>query len=156
MKRFALPLLLLLASCASSPTEVDYCRGLGVEQGNPEYANCTQYYFEQDASFRADRAICDQEADMTYPRTLYSRPTSYPVRVYSPYGGFARTEMVHVGADYQQIAQVDALRMRIIAPCMESRGWNSGLNWQAGRHPVNMRPIKQPKPAVVPPLPWAK
>lgn len=155
MKTIAIVLLLVVAGCASAPTEVDYCRSLGVEQGHPEYANCTAYYFDQDAAFKADRTICSQEADMTYPPTLYSRPMSYPVRVFSPYG-FSRTEMVHVGADYQQIAQVDALRMRIIGPCMEARGWNSPGSWQAGRHPVNMRPIKQPKPALVPPLPWQK
>lgn len=155
MKRYALTVMLVLAGCASTPSEVDYCRSLGVEQGNPEYARCTQYYFEQDAAFRADRTICSQEADLTYPPTLYSRPMSYPVRVFSPYG-YPRTEMVHVGADYQQIAQVDALRMRIIGPCMQSRGWNSPGSWQAGRHPVNMRPMNQPKPGAVPPLPWQK
>lgn len=149
MKRPIMIALLLLGGCAGSPTEADYCRGFGIEPGNPEYARCTQYYFEQDAAFRADGAICAQEADMTYPQSLYSRPTSFPVRVYGARGGFPHTEMVHVGADYQQIAQVDALRMRIIAPCMQKRGWVSPTSWQAGR-------TARPQAAPNAPLPWQK
>lgn len=151
MKRLLLPLsLLLVANCASAPDEQDYCRSMGIEQGNPEFVNCTQYYFQQQSIFANDRAFCDIEADQTYPRSLYSRPTSYPVRYWGPYG--PRTEMVHVGADYQQIAQVDALRMRIIGPCMQSRGWNSPLTWQAGRM-TNARVVRPTAPK---PLPWAK
>lgn len=150
MKRLLVPVaLLVLASCASAPDEQDYCRSFGIEGGNPEYAKCTQYYFQQEAEFAADRAVCAREADMVYPTTLYSRPMSYPVRVYSPYGGFPRTEMVHVGADYQQIAEVDRLRMSIIEPCMRKRGWQSGATWQAGR-------IAPAKAAAAKPLPWAK
>ncbi len=153
MKRLLLPLLLLsLTSCVGAPDEMDYCRSMGVEQGNPEFVSCTQYYFQQEAAFGGDRAVCDLDADLTYPRSLYSRPTSYPVRVYNPYGGFAHTEMVHVGADYQQIAQVDALRMRIIGPCMQARGWNSPLTWQAGRH-TNAKVVK---PKASQSLPWLK
>lgn len=153
MKRLLFPIsLMLLASCATVPDEQDYCRSFGVEQGNPEFVSCTQYYFQQQALFQGDRAACAIEADQTYPRSLYSRPTSYPVRVYNPYGGFPRTEMVHVGADYQQIAQVDALRMRIIGPCMQARGWNSPLSWQAGRT-TNARVVRPTAPKS---LPWLK
>ncbi len=150
MKRLLLPLLLIgLAGCSSPPDEQDYCRSFGVESGNPEFVRCTQYYFQQEAAFAADRAVCAREADQVYPTTLYSRPMSYPVRVYSPYGGFARTEMMHVGADYQQIAEVDRLRMSIIHPCMRKLGWESGATWQAGR-------IAPSKAVLVKPLPWTK
>lgn len=163
MKRLTLPaLLLVLAGCASAPDEQDYCRSFGVGSDHPEFAKCTQFYFQQEAEFRADRAICAREADRTYPPSLYSRPMSYPVRSYGPgigfgagpfgysHGGFPRTEMVHVGADYQQIAEVDRLRMTIIQPCMQKLGWNSGETWQAGRAAKITRPTA-PKP-----LPWVK
>ena len=173
MKRLFVPIVLLsLAGCASAPDEADYCRGFGVEEGNPEFAKCTQYYFQQQAVFDADRAVCNAEADKTYPPTLYSRPTSYPARFYGGrgfgtgvgfsrggmglgfgsggYGGFgSHTEMVHQGADYQQIAEVDRLRMTIIEPCMRQRGWASGATWQSGRvAPTKAVPAK--------PLPWLK
>lgn len=131
MKRLGAALLLVLAGCGSSQN--DYCASYGVYEGNPEYGRCLNYYQQQEALFANDRALCALQADQTYPPTLYSRPTSYPVRVYGR-GGFPHTEMVHVGADYQQIAEVDRLRMTIIGPCMQQRGWNSGATWQAGRH----------------------
>lgn len=161
MKHLLISALLVVAGCASQPTESDYCRSLGVDSGHPEYANCTGYYFQQEAAFAADRAVCDQQAEATYPKSLYSRPTSFPVRSYGPrfgfgagpfgysHGGFSRTEMVHVGADYQQIAEVDRLRMSIIQPCMQKRGWQSGATWQAGR----IAPVKA---VTTKPLPWRK
>lgn len=165
MKRLVfVSLLVAVGGCASAPDEQDYCRSYGVEQGNPEFAKCTDHYFQQEAIFGADRAVCDREADITYPKSLYSRPTSYPARFYGGSGigfsrggfgggygglGFGRTEMVHVGADYQQIAEVDRLRMTIIEPCMRKRGWQSGQTWQAGRiAPTKAVPSK--------PLPWVK
>lgn len=168
MKRLLVPFtLLLLAGCASAPDEQDYCRSFGVESGNPEFAKCTQYYFQQEAEFRADRAVCAREADVTYPTSLYSRPTSYPARFYGGSGlgfsrggfgggaggiGFGHTEMVHVGADYQQIAEVDRLRMTIIEPCMRKLGWQSGMSWQAGR----AVPAKVVRPTALKSLPWLK
>ena len=161
MKQLLIPALFILAGCASQPSESDYCRSVGVDPGHPEYANCTAYYFQQEAAFAADRAVCDRQADATYPKTLYSRPTSFPVRSYGPrfgfgagpfgysHGGFAHTEMVHVGADYQQIAEVDRLRMSIIQPCMQTRGWQSGATWQAGR-------IVSARAVPITPLPWRK
>jgi hypothetical protein len=142
--RYALLLsLLLVGSCASPQNE--YCASFGVQEGHPEFGRCLQYYAQQESAFEGDRAVCASQADQTYPPSLYSRPTSYPVR-YPGYGGFGRTEMVHVGADYRVNAQLDALRMRIIEPCMQSRGWNSGATWQAGRHAIT--------PQRVTPLPW--
>lgn len=133
MKRlFLLPFLLLATSCTAP--ENQYCDSFGLRQGDAEYQKCLGYYFEQQNAFNADRMVCDAQADVTYPPSLYSRPQSFPVRTYGYRDGFAHTEMVHVGTDYQQNAQIDALRMRIIEPCMQSRGWNSGATWTAGRH----------------------
>jgi len=145
---------LMLAGCASAPQQDRYCEGFGLKPGDGEYAKCTQYYFQQQAVFDKDLGYCKAEADVTYPPSLYSRPYSYPVRTHSIYGGFGRTEMVHMGADYQQHAALDAKRMEIIAPCMQMRGWNSPVTWQAGRHAENTRPMFQPLPRLVPPLPW--
>lgn len=142
MKRFSILLFAMLASCAT-PQE-DYCARYNVHPGDGEYGNCTRYFDQQQAMFQTDRAVCSVEADRTYPKSLYSRPTSFPVR-YVGRGGFGHTEMVHVGADYQQIAEVDRLRMTIIEPCMQQRGWNSGATWTAGRH-VPIRPGNK--------LPW--
>lgn len=147
LRYIAIPFLLITAAC-SGPNEQDYCARYGVSPGSPDYPSCTNYYFQQQAAFRADRQVCDAVADRTYPPTLYSRPQSFPVR-YHGYGGFGHTEMVHVGADYQQIAQVDALRMRIIQPCMHARGWNSGETWQAGRHQPHQTATRSA-------LPWLK
>jgi len=132
MKKLALLFLLLAASCGNP--QDDYCESFGVREGDVEYGKCSQYFSQQQALFSSDRAVCALQADQTYPPSLYSRPYSYPVRFYGGRGGFAHTEMVHVGADYQQNAEVDRLRMRIIEPCMQARGWNSGATWQAGRH----------------------
>lgn len=143
MKRLGAWLLLLASGC-TTPQE-DYCASYGVQEGDAEYGNCMRYYEQQQALFSNDRALCALEADQTYPPSLYSRPMSYPVRIYGR-GGFPHTEMVHVGADYQQIAEVDRLRMTIIEPCMQERGWNSGASWQAGRH---AGPAK-----ITLPLPW--
>ncbi|PZP83976.1 MAG: hypothetical protein DI582_09915 [Azospirillum brasilense] len=154
----SLALLTVLAGCAGGPQnpEIGYCASYGLKPGDAEYQNCHAFYYEQEAAFGRDRAICEAEADGLYPRNLYSRPSSYPVRRYGMRGGFPRTEMVHVGADYQHNAQLDNLRMRIIEPCMQVRGWNSGSVWTAGRHPVNMYPLNKPKPLLNDKLPWQK
>lgn len=158
--KYLLPIMLMsfLGACnGQSPNpEIGYCAQYGVKPGDAEYQNCYQYFYAQQAAFDHDRGICEAEADGTYPPSLYSRPNSFPVRYYGARGGFPRTSMVHVGTDYQHNAQVDALRMRIIGPCMQVRGWNSASDWQAGRHPANMYPLKQPQPLPVPPLPWQR
>lgn len=151
----ALAALALLASC--SPPEEDYCAGFGVNPGHGEYAKCTSYYFQQQAAFGADRAVCDSQADLTYPPTLYDNGGWAHVRGHYYGGRFYGGESVRIPPDYQKNAQVDALRMRIIQPCMQSRGWNSGATWQAGRHAGPApAPIFTPVPPVVAPsnLPW--
>ena len=162
--------LLLLAGCAAAPDEADYCRTYGIGTGHPEYAACCNYYFSQQAAFNADAAICGREADKTYPKSLYSQPYSYPARFYGgpgfgfgagPFsysrgGYYPRMQMVHVGADYQQIAEIDRLRMGIIAPCMQAQGWNSPADWRLGRHGGVAQPASVPVAPVSAPLPWQK
>lgn len=152
MKYMTLIVLPLLAACAA-PAHEDYCARYGVGKNSPEFAACSQYFFTQQAAFDTDRKACAREADVTYPPSLYSQPTAYPVRVYSPRSAFPHTEMVYAGADYQQHAQLDAMRMRIIGPCMQARGWNSPVNWEAGRHAAAKQ---SPTPAPSPSLPWRK
>lgn len=129
---------LLLAAC--TPADIDYCRQFGVA-GTAEYGNCLEYYQQQEAAFGADYRVCASEADATYPPTLYDRGGFSPVVG----GGFGRYPyysggFVSVEPDHHHNAEVDRLRARIIAPCMEARGWNSPRSWQAGRHAVKPAP----------------
>jgi hypothetical protein len=147
MKRImsAAALLLLAGGCTSE--EVTYCRSYGVE-GTAEYGKCLDYYAQQEAVFGSDRAACAREADATYPPTLYD------------YGGYARTTIgsgwggrhhggfygghtIFIDPDYRHNREVDRLRMRIIEPCMQARGWVSGNSWQAGRQKVQSHPPKR-------------
>ncbi len=130
--------LMLAALSACTPPEIQYCSKFGVS-GTPEYAKCVGYYQQQDALFTADARFCSAQADVTYPPTLYDyghfEPTmgggfSYGGRYIGP------PPVIDVPPDYRHNAELDALRMRIIAPCMDARGWNSPTDWQAGRHAV--------------------
>lgn len=133
-----LGLVTLLAAC--TPADQEYCNGFGVN-GTAEYAKCMSYYHQQEAAFNADRAVCDTQADQTYPRSLYDygryQPTFYGGRGFGawPYG-YGGMSTMYVEPDYYRNQQVDQLRMRIVQPCMEARGWNSGESWQAGRRTV--------------------
>ena len=141
----------LLGLAACTPGDVKYCSQFGVE-GTAEYGKCVSYYNEQEAAFRADREVCEFQADATYPPSLYDfGHDEHVVGGYGPYGRWHSGTMIHMGPDYRHNAQVDALRMRIIGPCMQSKGWNSAKSWQAGRHPVTPLP-KKSVPATK--LPW--
>ena len=120
---------LLVVSC--TPPEVDYCQSTGVPPLQLE--QCTQHYFQQEAAFNHDFTFCAMEADQTYPRSLYSGWGTALVHNRSSRGGFSSVEQVSVPPDHYKNAQVDALRQRIVEPCMQSRGWNSGVTWKAGR-----------------------
>ncbi len=143
--------LLLLVAC--TPADIQYCRSLGVE-GTAEYGNCLSHYQQQSAAFAADRDACDFEADATYPRSLYDR--GHYARThggFGPHGEFYGGHTIHIDPDWQHNREVDRLRMRIIAPCMQARGWNSANDWQAGRHAVSnisKKPMSSKK------LPWRK
>ena len=147
----ALLLVGLVTGC--TPSDVQYCRDFGVE-GTSEYGKCINHYHTQESAFMADRASCDADADMTYPPSLYD------------YGGYARThggigygghwyggQTIHIDPDWRRNREIDRLRMRIIEPCMQAKGWVSGRSWQAGRQAV--RPQKR-KPASAEKLPWLK
>jgi hypothetical protein len=142
----------LLALAACTPADEQYCNGYGV-QGGTEFGKCLDYYHQQDAAFKADLAICNLEADGTYPPSLYDYGHDVPVigGFVGPHGTWYQGGGIeHIPPDYMHNAQVDALRMRIIAPCMQAYGWNSGSSWQAGRHAVS----KPAKPLPPPKLPW--
>lgn len=139
--------LLLLAGC--TPGDERYCKAYGVE-GTAEYGNCLNYYHQQEAIFGADRAVCEQQADYTYPPTLYDNGQTTSIARYNSHGKYVGNQIVSVSPDYQHNAQVDMLRGRIIEPCMQAKGWNSGNSWQAGRHPVT---VVRPSPMPQQPMP---
>ncbi len=149
MRRILVGLLLpLLAAC--TPADIEYCRGFGVE-GTAEYGKCLNYFHQQQAAFDADRASCERQADATYPQSLYDRGGyGHSMGTVGPDGKFYAGQTVFIDPDYQHNREVDRLRMRIIAPCMSGRGWNSPEDWQAGRHAVT------PQKRGSNPLPWLK
>lgn len=161
-KIFAGSWLLLIAAC--TPPEQTYCDRFGLAQGNSEYQKCLNYYFQQQAAFNADRQVCDFEADKTYPPTLYDNGRWERVHGSvgfnqwgSPTHGGGFGTSVYVEPDYYRNRQVDSLRMRIIQPCMESRGWKSGETWQAGRITGgDFKKVPAPIPQQGGKLPWLK
>ncbi len=150
MLRLFFPLLLvvLLTNCA--PPDQQYCAGFGVE-GTPEYGKCLAYYHRQERSFKADRAVCETEADATYPRTLYDRGGFTPVSGTFWAGRYYPGGMIQIEPDYYHNAEVDRLRMRLIAPCMKKHGWASAKTWQENRQfvqPAKPQPSLDGKKAV--------
>ena len=143
-----------MAAC--TPAEVQYCRGFGVE-GTVEYGKCVDYHQQQTALFSADRAVCSCQADATYPPSLYDFG-HYATNVggfgaYGSHGGFYGGPVIRIEPDYRHNTQVDALRARIIEPCMQAKGWNSGRSWQDGRRAVTAQPRKQKAAEKLPWLP---
>ncbi len=128
--------LAVLLFTACTPADADYCRSYGVDPGNPEYTKCIQHFHKQEAWFSSDYSACALQADRLYPRTLYDNwDTAYVHRV-DPRSGFVDVDTVSIPPDAYHNAQVDDLRLQIIAPCMDRVGWNSPDSWQTGRHPV--------------------
>jgi hypothetical protein len=150
MRHFLIVSLLILAAC-ETPEDVAYCQRLGVNPQHAEYGRCMDYFHAQDAAFRADLVSCDAEADVTYPPTLYDTGRTAWADGGFWAGRYQPSQTIFIEPDYQHNAQVDALRQRIITPCMQSKGWKSGDSWEAGR----MAPQPRQKPANAP-LPWAK
>lgn len=141
--------LLLVAAC--TPAEQQYCERMATPPGNPEYPKCVQYFFDQTALYRADREICEFEADRVYPRALYDYGGTARVHGgFGPYGPYsART--IDIPPDYARNAMVDQLRAQIVGPCMASKGWRDPFNWEAGKGvPVTTR-----KPSAGA-LPWIR
>lgn len=141
----------LLAAC--TPADVSYCSKFGVE-GTAEYGKCLDYYHQQEVKFDADRGVCELEADATYPPTLYDRGGyARTMGGFGPHGQYYGGQTIHIEPDWYHNRQIDNLRMRIIEPCMQTRGWNSGSSWQAGRHSTTS-PKRKTTPAQK--LPWQK
>jgi hypothetical protein len=147
--RTFIPIAALLIAAGCSSPENDYCARLGTPSGSPEYARCTAYYFQQEEEFRRDRMVCAAEADKVYPQSLYSQGTWVMTRDW-----FGKPDMVPVQPDWQQNHTLDEMRMtRIIDPCMQAHGWNSGRSWQAGRHSTGRAAASSSGSK---PLPWRK
>lgn len=160
MKKFAL-LLPLCAVLGCAPAEQTYCDSMGIAPSHPEYQKCTNYYFQQQSAFQADRDVCEFEADKTYPPTLYDRGGYERVHGGFGYGGWGGYgggfgSTIYVEPDYYHNREVDHLRMRIIEPCMQARGWNSGASWQAGRHAGKVVKAPVTAPQQNGKLPWLK
>ena len=143
--------LTFLAAC--TPPDVEYCRSFGVE-GTAEYGKCLNHYQQQSAAFESDRDACEFAADATYPPTLYDRGHyAQTMGGFGPHGEFYGGQTISIEPDWQHNREVDRLRMRIIAPCMQARGWNSASDWQAGRHAVAPAPRKA---KAAEKLPWQR
>ncbi len=123
-------LALAVASC--TPPEVDYCRATGASPAQLD--QCTQHYYQEEAAFKSDLRFCSAQADQTYPQSLYSGWGTARVHGGIGLGGQWRSAQSYTTPpDYQKNDQLDALRSRIIDPCMQDRGWNSGRSWEDGR-----------------------
>lgn len=147
--------LLMLAGCGV-PDNEEYCRSFGVE-GTPEFTKCLSYYSQQTAIFGADQSVCEMKADETYPPTLYDHGGyAHTMGGFGPHGEYYAGQTITIDPDWRKNQEVDRLRTRIVAPCMQSKGWNSSNDWKAGRHAVTAAP--QPaRPAATTPapkLPW--
>ena len=136
----------MLASC-TVPEDIAYCERLNVDPEHPEYEKCLAYFAKQHGVYQRDLDSCNMKADETYPPTLYDRGRP----VYSGGFGFGGYGRYHtggvgwVGPDGRHNKHVDALRNRIIEPCMREKGWRDPHDWEAGR---------SKKPAGKTKLPW--
>lgn len=129
------------ASCAP-PRDVSYCKQYGERVGTVEFSKCLDYFHKQDEVFRRDLAICNEEADVTYPPSLYDydSPIHYGVGVgHGHHGKWRHSEGIYyeMSRDDQRNAMIDELRHRIILPCMQKHGWESARSWELGR--INKR-----------------
>ena len=133
MRLISLALLALLCACAP-PRNVQYCQSFGLQAGTPSWNQCMGDYQRQQMRFDADRASCSYPAFATYPPSLDDR--GHYARTYGGIDryGWPRHERIFIPPDYHHNAQLDALRERLIAPCMHAKGWNDSRVWEAGRH----------------------
>lgn len=134
-------LCVLLSGCGPPPDEF-YCQNAGEKPGTKEYGDCLNYYRTQDAEFQTDLSVCEQQADLTYPQSLYDYGGSRSATVWGGYGhgwgddyGFGGSRRIWIDEepDDAHNAQLDALRQRIILPCMNEAGWRGSQSWQQGR-----------------------
>lgn len=165
---FAFAMLASAALGACTPENIAYCRGFPGIEGTGEFDRCLDYYARETAAFQADYAVCSAQADQTYPQGLYDRGRLEPsgfatyggvggfsgIGGYGRWGGWGGPQWVPVPPDAAHNALVDELRQKIITPCMQSRGWNSGSDWQAGHRPRSSRPTPSAPSSSA--LPWLK
>ena len=139
--------LLVLSACAMQ-RDVNYCKRHGEVEGTPEFGRCLDYFHKQDAMFQRDLDICNEQADVTYPPSLYDYGGTRYATVHGGYGfghgmrkypyhhgGWSGTRHVAIDIypDYRHNTMIDDLRHRIILPCMQKRGWQSAKTWELGR-----------------------
>ena len=74
MSRLLITSILIFAVTAAlygcTPADEEYCTAMGVG-GSAEWGKCIDYFHAQQQLFSADRAVCDMQADQTYPPSLY-------------------------------------------------------------------------------------
>ncbi|MFO0069990.1 MAG: hypothetical protein ACK529_07475 [Alphaproteobacteria bacterium] len=132
MKKSLLFLPLLLMAC--TPGDEVYCNAQGLTMGTLQYEQCKAFYFRETARYNADFSVCGLEADKTYPQSLYDDGRWQPAQVrYAHNMGYGGGGSIFVVPDAERNAEVDRLRMRIIGPCMQKKGWKNGSNWREGR-----------------------
>lgn len=154
LNRALLALVIALAAASCTPADQEYCDKFGVG-GTAEYTKCLSYYQQQQSRFNSDRSVCELEADEIYPSSLYDRGGYTRMHGGFGYGHghYYPSTTVFVEPDRFRNAEVNRLRMRVIEPCMQARGWNSGSTWEAGRHSAKKsRPSASGDAA----LPWLK
>lgn len=135
-------LTVLLSSCA--PAERQYCARIGTPMGHPEYNNCVNYFYRMSNWFARDREPCLAQAKETYPDYLYDRGQWGEIDYYGGnrgYGGiYGRSNTIRIPPDAWKNHQLDQLRLKLITPCMQARGWNSGESWELGRNKPPLKP----------------
>ena len=131
MKKLFLMLPVLLAAC--TPGDEVYCNAQGLAKGTPSYEQCTAFYFRETTHYNADFAQCGLEADKVYPQSLYDNGRWQPAQVSYSHAMVYSGGSIFVVPDAEHNSEVDRLRMRIIGPCMQKKGWKNGADWREGR-----------------------
>ncbi|MEJ0010101.1 MAG: DUF1467 family protein [Alphaproteobacteria bacterium] len=150
------PVLLLTTAACVAPPQDRYCESQGSPPGSPGYARPASV-----STASRKRASATTASPATWPptRSIRRRSTARARGSWASTRG-GRPEMIPVDPDWQHNHALDMLRMsRVIAPCMQAKGWNSGESWTAGRHPAGKpaahRTRRNPPAAPTSPtLPW--
>ena len=106
------------------------------------WAQCMDYFARNEAVFQSELGDCALQADAYYPPSLYDNGHYETYQSFGRYG-FGHSEHVFVPGDYSHNAQVNALRARIIEPCMQSKGWNTARGWEYGKRNAPLPPQRK-------------